>query len=74
MRAWTYHTADNHGCMVGNESGDADRHDFNNDESTEDANKGPKRRHQVAHRRGLILSIAKEPGDGIREMLPWRRW
>lgn len=59
--------------MVDDETRDARRNDFNNGNSAEDAQEGPKRGHQVAHGGRLVLAVAKPPGDGIREVTPWRR-
>lgn len=53
--------------------GDVFRHDFNDDNSSKDADKRPRHGHQVTRRGRLDSAVAKPPGDGVREVLPWRR-
>lgn len=48
-------------------------HDFNDDNSSKDADKRPRHGHQVTRRGRLGSAVAKPPGDGVREVLPWRR-
>lgn len=55
------------------ERGDMFRDDFNDDNSSKDADKGPRHGHQVTRRGRLGSAVAKPPGDGVREVLPWRR-
>lgn len=46
---------------------------FNHGNSTKDADKGPEDGHQVARALRLGLAIAEPVGDGIWDVVPWRR-
>lgn len=46
---------------------------FNHGNSTKDADECPEHGHQVARALGLGLAITKPVGDGIRDVVPWRR-
>lgn len=46
---------------------------FNHENSSKDADKGPKDLHQVARALRLGLAVSEPVGDGIRDVIPWRR-
>lgn len=58
---------------MGRERGDMLSNGFNHGNSTKDAEESPEDGHQVACSLRLRLAKAKPVGDGVRDVVPWRR-
>lgn len=69
----TYETANYHGRTTFLERRYPFRHDFDDGDGAEDADKGPEDGDDGADLTRFLLAVAEEVGDGVWNVFPWRR-